>query len=159
MGVDENPWSLQDGRVEVNHNPAAQARTIPMVNPEVEAGATTAKSRNEENGRRIYITKKMMSEFGATLGCKGCLEIGQPHTEEMPSEDHHPWMENDPAHAKRLEENLARGVEFAKPEPVVAAPSESRTNTPKRARHDVVGPPQKYANTGESWSSASGNDV
>ena len=38
------------------------------------------KIRNEENGRRIYITKKMVSEFGATLGCKGCLLIGQPRS-------------------------------------------------------------------------------
>ena len=74
-----NPWSFQDGRVEVEHNPAEPARTIPMVNPEVEAGPTTTKPRNEENLRRPYMTKRMGSEFGATLGCKACLEIGQPH--------------------------------------------------------------------------------
>ena len=32
------------------------------------------KTRNEENDGCIYITKKMVSEFGATLGCKSCLE-------------------------------------------------------------------------------------
>ena len=53
-----------------------------MVNPEVEAGPTVTKTRTEENGRRIYITEKMVSELGATLGCKGCLVIGQPHSEE-----------------------------------------------------------------------------
>ena len=82
LGILGNPWSLQDGRVEVDLNPAAPARYIPLVNPQVESGPTTTKTRNEENGRRIYITKKMVSEFGATLGCKGCLVIGQPHTEE-----------------------------------------------------------------------------
>ena len=61
--------------------PRSAARYIPMVNPEVEARPTVTKTRNEENGRRIYITKKMVSEFGATLGCKGCEVIGQPHTE------------------------------------------------------------------------------
>ena len=80
-------WSLQDGRLELD-NPAPLARRIPMVNPEVEAGRTVTKTRNEEHGRYIYITKKMVSEFEATLGCKGCLVIGQPDG-EVPSQDHH----------------------------------------------------------------------
>ena len=67
LGILGNPWSLQDGRV---------------VNSEVEAGPTVKKTRNEENVRRILIENKMVSEFGAALGCKGCLVIGQPHTEE-----------------------------------------------------------------------------
>ena len=50
-------------------------------------------------------------------------------------------MENDPAHAKRLEE---------KPDQEVAPPSESRTNSPKRACHDDVGPQQESAITAES---------
>ena len=79
LGKLGNPRSLQDGRVEVDHNPAAPARYLPMVNP---AEPTATRTRNEENGRRINITKKMLSEFGATLGCRGCLVIGQPHTEE-----------------------------------------------------------------------------
>ena len=49
LGILGNPWSLQDGRVEVDPNPAAPARDIPMVNPEVEAGPTTMKTRNKEN--------------------------------------------------------------------------------------------------------------
>ena len=65
-----------------------------MVNPEVEAGRTTTKSRNEEDGGRIHITKRMVSEFGATL------ETGQPHTEESRARITS-RMENDPAHAKR----------------------------------------------------------
>ena len=58
----------------------------------------------------------MVSEFGATLGCKGCLVIGQPYTEEC-------WakittcMENDPAHAILLEDHLIRRTEFANTEP------------------------------------------
>ena len=47
------------------------------------------KARHEENGRRFHITKKMVSEFGATLGCKGCLVIGQTRTEECRSP--HGW--------------------------------------------------------------------
>ena len=57
--------------MEVDPDPAAPARYIPMVNPEVKAEPTATKPRNE-NGRRIHITKKRVSEFGATLGCKGC---------------------------------------------------------------------------------------
>ena len=81
LGILGNPWSLQDGLVEVDPNPAAPARSLPMVNPEIPAEPTATRTRNEENGRRIYITKKMVSEFGAMLGCRGCLVIGQPHTE------------------------------------------------------------------------------
>ena len=108
-----NLWSLQDGRVEADPNPAAPVRDIPMVNPEVEAGPTVSKTRNEVNVRRIYITKEMVSEFGATLGCKGCLVIGQPHTEECRGRIT-TRMEHDSAHGKRPEDNLTRRSEFAK---------------------------------------------
>ena len=57
LGILGNLWSLHDGRVEVDHSPTAPARYIPTLNPKVEAGPTTTKSRNEENGRRIHITK------------------------------------------------------------------------------------------------------
>ena len=89
----------------------------------------------------------MVSEFGATLGCKGCLVIGQPHTEES-------WsrittcMENDLAHAKRLKDTLTRRNEFANPEAEAAAPNEGRTDATKRARRDEIEPPQESANTG-----------
>ena len=33
LGILGNPWSLQDGRVEVDLNPAAPARYIALVNP------------------------------------------------------------------------------------------------------------------------------
>ena len=89
LGILGNPWSLQDGRVKVDPNTATTPRYIPMVNPEVEAGPTVTKTRNEENGRRTCITKKMVCEFGATLGCKGCLVIGQPHTEKCRARGHH----------------------------------------------------------------------
>ena len=69
LGIFGNPYSLQDGRVEVDPDPAAPARFIPMVNREVKAEPTVTRTRNEEHGRRIYITNKMVSEFGATLGC------------------------------------------------------------------------------------------
>ena len=86
-----------------------------MVNPEVEAGPTT-KSRNEENWRRIYITKKMVPEFGATWGCKGCQEIAQPHTEECRARIT-AMMEQDPANAKRLEENTTKSLELVRQNP------------------------------------------
>ena len=69
LGILGKPWSLQDKRVEVDLNPAPSARYLPMVNPEVLAEPTVTRTRNEEDGRRIYITKKMVSESGATLGC------------------------------------------------------------------------------------------
>ena len=102
-----NPWSLEDGRVEVDPDPAAPARCLPMVNPEVPAEPIATRTRNEENGRRIHITKKMVSEFGATLGWRRCLVIGQLHTEECRARIT-ARMENDLVHAKRLEDNLNR---------------------------------------------------
>ena len=153
-----NPWSLQDGRVEGDPNPTAPARFVLMVNPEVEARPTVKKTRHEENGRRIYIMKKMVSEFGGTLGCKGCLVIGQPRTEECRVRLT-TRMENDPAHAKRLEDNLTWRTEFANPEPEVAAFSEGRTDATKRARQNKVEPPQESAKTGGASSSSAGDDV
>ena len=46
------PWSLQDGRVEVDPDPAAPARYIQMVNPEVKAEPTATKTEE----RRIWQT-------------------------------------------------------------------------------------------------------
>ena len=46
------------------------------------------------------------------MGCKGCLVIGQPRTEECRAKIT-TRMENDPAHAKRLEDNLTRRTAFA----------------------------------------------
>ena len=107
------------------------------MNREVEAVSTITKTRNEENVTRIYITKKMLSEFGATLGCKGCLVIGQPHTEECRARIAS-CTKNDPAHAKRLEDRWIRRNEFANLEPETAAPNEGRTDATKRARRDQV---------------------
>ena len=149
LGILGNPWSSHDGRVEVDPNPAAPARYIPMVNPEVEAGPTVTKTRNEENVRRIHITKTMVSEFGATLGCKGCLVIGQPHTEECPARIT-TCTENDPAHAKSFEDRLIMRPEFANPEPEAAVPSEDRTAATKRARRDEIGPTEEPEQLG--WS-------
>ena len=102
LGMLGNPWSLQDGRVKVDPDPAAPARYLPKVNPEVLAKPTAMRTRNEENGRRIYISKKMVSEFGASLGCKGCL-VGQPHTEESRAR-----ITERSCDAKRLEDNQAQ---------------------------------------------------
>ena len=86
-----------------------------MVNSEVVAEPTVAKTRNEEHGRRIYITKKIVSEIGATLGCKGCLLVGQPHTKDCRARII-ARMENHLALAKRLEDNLAQRAASANPE-------------------------------------------
>ena len=90
----------------------------------------------------------MASEFGATLGCKGCLVIGQLHTEECRARIT-TRMESDLSHAKLLEDNLIRRNEFANPEREAAAPNEGRTYARKRARQAEDGPPQESANTGD----------
>ena len=62
-------------------------------------------------------------------------------------------MENDLAHAKRLEDNLTRRAEFANPE------LEGGTDATKRALQDEIGPPQESANTGGASSSLAGAGV
>ena len=158
LGIIGNPWSLQDGRVEVDPDPAAPARYIPMVNPKVKAEPTATKPRNEEYGRRIYITKKMVSESGATLGCKGCFMIGQPHTEECRTRIT-ARMEGDPVLAKRLEDSLNRRNERANPETIVTVPNVSKTDATKRARHSELKAPRESANTGGASSSSAQADV
>ena len=53
-----------------------------MKEPMVRAAPTMPREPLGQIGNRVYITKKMVDVFGATLGCRGCLEIGVPHTEE-----------------------------------------------------------------------------
>ena len=102
---------MKDVCVEVEHNPAAQAGTLPNVNPGWMP--TTTRSKNEENGRLINMTKKMVSEFGATLSCKGCHEIGQPHTQECRARIT-AKMEQHLAHAQRLEQNATKRLEVVR---------------------------------------------
>ena len=135
-----------------------QPKKIPMMNPEVKAEPTTTEPRNEEHGRRIYITGKMVSEFGATLDCKGCSMIGQPHTEECRARIT-ARMESDPLHAKRLEDNLNSRNELANPETTITTSSESKTDTAKRARQGNVEAPQESVNIGGVSSSSAQADV
>ena len=79
--------------------------------------------------------------------------IGQPHTEERRARIT-ARMEDDPAHAKRLKDNLNRRNEFAKPETTVAVTSEGRTDATKRARQDGLETPQESADTGGASGSA-----
>ena len=157
LGILGNPWSLQDGRVEVNPDPAAPARYLPMVKTEVQAEPKATRTRNDENGRSIYITKKA-SESGATLGCRGYMVIGQLHTEECRAKIIAP-MENDPVHAKRLEDHLNKRNEFANLVTTVAVPSQGRSGTTKRARQDELETPQESGNTGGASGCSAGADV
>ena len=135
-----------------------QPKKIPMMNPEVKAEPTTTEPRNEEHGRRIYITGKMVSEFGATLDCKGCSMIGQPHTGECRARIT-ARMESDPMRAKRLEDNLNSRNELANPETTITTSSESKTDTAKRARQGNVEAPQESVNIGGVSSSSAQADV
>ena len=110
-----------------------------MVNPEMEAGPTTTKSRNEQNERRIYITKNMVSEFGTALGCKGCFEIGQPHTEECRTRIT-AEIEQDPSHAWRLGETTTKRLEMVRQAPDDVLAEESRQDAAVKPREpDITG--------------------
>ena len=66
LGVLGNPWSVQDGSVEVDYNSGAPSGSFPMVNEAVVAEPTVAKTRNKVHGRRIDITKR-----------RWCLSLGR----------------------------------------------------------------------------------
>ena len=145
LGVLGNPWSLQDGRVEIDHNLGAPSEHIPMVKPEVVAEPTVVTTRKRRARR-----EEMVSEFGATLGCKGCLLVGQPHTEECRARIT-ARMESDPAHAKRLED-IWPG-EWHSPN-LRLVESELTTNPSQRARQDGAAPQESEINGGTSSSVA-----
>ena len=151
-----NLWRLQDGRAEVDLDHAALGDNIPMVNPEVDAEPIVTKTRIEEHGRRIHISMKAVSEFRETLGCKACLLVGQPHTEDCRARIT-ARVESDLELAKRLQDNLTRRVAFSKPESEVAQ-NESRTDPSKRARQDE-GSPEESAIIGGASSSTAQSDV
>ena len=132
--------------MEVDPDPAAPARYIPMANPEVKAEPTVTRTRNEEDGRRIYITKKTVPESRATVGCKGCFVIGQSHAEDCRARIT-VRMENDPLHAKRLEDNLNKRNEIRQSGDDRSVPSEGRTDATKRARQGELETPEESANT------------
>ena len=84
----------------------------------------------------------MVPEFGAALGCKGCFQIGQPHTEERRA-SFTAKMEQDAAHTKRLEENTTKRMELAGQAQDDVLPEGAATTVPKRARQDDAGTPQE----------------
>ena len=103
----------------------------PQRRPEVEAGPTVTKTRNEETVSRIYITKRKRTRRSAR---PGSLRV---------------WRMV--LHAERLEDNLIRRNEFANTVPEAAAPNEGRTDATKRARRDEIEPPRESANAGRSF--------
>ena len=154
-GIFGNLGSMQDGRVEVEPQPCGTSQNTSNGEPRVEAGSTTTKSRNEDNGRRICITKKMVSEFGATSGCKGYLEIGQPHTEECRAKIT-AKMERDPAQREATRKKHDQKG-HAGPDNLLL--EEAATNVHRRAPQDAAEPRQESASTGVSSRSTKGYDV
>ena len=65
-------------------------------------------------------------------------------------------MECDPAHARRLEDNLNK---FVNPDTTITVPSEGKTDATKRARQGELKPQQESANTGGASSSSTGADL
>ena len=129
--------------VEVDPNCAAQEGKLTMVKPEMEAEPAMTKSRNDENGRRIW----MVCEFGVTLGCKGCHEIGQPHTVERGS-------------SPRWNKILRTRSGSKKPRPRDwrhdVLPSEAATNVPKRVDLRTPHPALRGDATDQQWQATAG---
>ena len=92
---------------------------IPIRMPEV---APAPVSTEEPQARRLYITKKMVKQFGASLGCPGCTTVGAIHTEACRKRISDKISE-DPNEAWRL-----RDVEFRN-EGKKARISDAETNT------------------------------
>ena len=82
LDIKGTPWNPKGGDAVMDHEVAMGRGEIQMKEPTVRAAPTMPREPLGQIGKRVYITKKMVDEFGATLGCRGCLEIGVPHTEE-----------------------------------------------------------------------------
>ena len=72
-----------------------------MKEPLVRAVPTVPREPLGQIGKRVYITKDMVDEFGAALGCRGCLASGVPHTEECRARLTDS-LENAPEHAEQV---------------------------------------------------------
>ena len=57
LGIFGNPWSLKDGCVAVDPDPAAPARHMPMVNQEVKAEPTVTRTRNGARQTHLHHEK------------------------------------------------------------------------------------------------------
>ena len=119
----------------------SQPRSTSQIHPNVEpkGGGWTDNDEIQERGKRQ--THPHHEEDGVRVPsgngvCKGCLMIRQPNTTVCRARIA-TRMENDPAHAKRLEEKPTKRVEFANPELEVPPPSESRTDKGGSERVEV----------------------
>ena len=75
VGILGTPWSMQDGRVEVDPNPFGTSQNTS--NGEPRGGGWTDNDEIQKRGQRktrICITKRVVSEFGAAWGCRCALK-------------------------------------------------------------------------------------
>ena len=73
------PWNLKGGDAVVDRDVAIGRGVLPMREPTVAPSAVAVRYELPA-GKRVYITKQMVAAFGATLGCRGCLEVGVVNT-------------------------------------------------------------------------------
>ena len=158
LGILGNPWTLQDGRVEVDPNPAVPAGYLPMVNPEIPAEPIVTRTRNEENDRRINFTKRVVSDFGATLAAGVAWSSDNLTRRNVEPGLPHGWRTILRTRSGS-KTNLNRRNDFANPETTVAVPIEGRTDATKRARQEELEAPQEYADTGGASGSSAEVDV
>ena len=129
-----------------------------MKTPEV------APAPEEQRARRIYITKKMVTQFGASAGCPGCTTVGAVHTEACRKRISDK-IAADPSEAWRLRE-----VEFrnegkrARTEPAPSAAAAAAASTAASAATAAAAAPpattQQPVSAGvkprpDGWSAAS----
>jgi len=80
LGVRGTPWNPKGEGHELDDGAIRGYTGIGLEAPEVPAQAVRA-SNVDPGEKRIYITKRMVKKYGATLGCRGCLESGFDHLE------------------------------------------------------------------------------
>ena len=92
------------------------------------------------------------------MGCKGGVDVGLKHTGECRARIA-AKTEQDPAQAKRLEENTTKTLELVRQTWGNVLLEEAATNVPNRARQDAAVAPQESDITCGSSSSTTGDDV
>ena len=75
------PWNHKGGEAVMDHEVTTGRRPIAMKDPTARAAPTTPRAPIGQIGKRVYITENSVDEFGATLGCRGCLANGVTSTE------------------------------------------------------------------------------
>jgi hypothetical protein len=81
LDIKGTPWNRRGGEAVMDHEVTTGRGPIVVKDPTTRAAPTIPRAPIGQIGKRVYITENSVDEFGATLGCRGCLANGVTSTE------------------------------------------------------------------------------